>query len=257
MDLASNATAVFLVLIGLCIVLQIITLTLMIRMGSVLKSIVAQQHAQARSQRSEKQGRDKRDQRRSRKQPQSPKANNTASPQQNAQANSVDKSLREINLRLKSAERDQEKARQKLQDNPNKKSRRGGSRRRRNRTQDNQGQDWKSNDRPNHEKKTDSSDTQPTNGKPSGERWEEESQQSPQSPNRPETVTEEQVTVAEAVESNKTEDASFEHGRKFAVKRRALNVDSDTEEPRNGQASDSDQVQEQETTEKEISFGRR
>jgi hypothetical protein len=283
MDLASNATAIFLVLIGLCIVLQLVTLALVAKIGSALSGI-AQQLKQNRSRQPEKQGRDRRDQRRPKK-PSQPSNAPSASPQNNqtAQKNSVDRSLREINLRLKSAERDQEKARQKLQDtNPNKKSRRGGSRRRRNRPRNNnQGQE-SSKDLPNRQNPTDATEHKsggeqqrqaperprnerphnepPRNDKPVNERPNQPSRNEKPVNERPRDTTpreEEKPVAAPAPEQpaeakHDTNETSFEHGRKFSVKRRALSAGSDSNEE---QASES--VESHETVEREISFGRR
>jgi hypothetical protein len=278
-------------------VLQIITLSLIKSTNKKVDELAAQKSNLAHNDR-DRNNRDFRQQQNNRRpgtdSKQQKPQNQPVAPSGPSTVDQVEKSLRDINLKLKNAERDQENARKKIQTNypkdqsfkrqENRDSREGrdnrdgrdggsrGGRDNRNRGDRRNGNNWQ--DRSNRR------DSNNPGNQVEFNRSSDQSVSPEKSFSAEENTTVNQVNAAESVSlqqstpaiepSDFTNDDSLQHGRKVSVKRRMLkeedsvieNADSENSEnvtSKNNESSsnETDQNQQDSSADSEIKFGRR
>jgi hypothetical protein len=200
--------------------------------------------------------------------------------QQGASATSVDKSLREINLRLRNAERDQERARKTAQhaapvQGDSRRDRRKGrhsDKRRQNRN------NWPNRDRDQRRDENRPSENRPPqNRRPENRQPENRPPQTPPAEKKSAEIPKPEPIEAQAPAAVEPQQESLEHGRKVTVKRRVLKAEEneDAQQPAAeqpaaepatprqttaGETTDSPAPAQQgksETPQQEITFGRR
>jgi hypothetical protein len=262
MEFAAATTA-----LAVLIILQIATLYMVARSIKLLNTVV-ENLQQRNARRSERKPRERRDNRRSRNRPQQDSNKKSAQSEKSAPSapkfEGVDKSLREINLRLKSAERDQEKARKQVTDGNGQQGRRRKNRS--NRRRDDRRQQ---NDQPVENARNESrapTATEHENAPVKGpENKPEPRREKQHAEEKVETATKTVATETRVEEAARDENDNLEHGRRFSVKRRALKVDEESSEGASSdQQSNGDQQSAPEQGEfssqrdsEEVSYGRR
>lgn len=240
------------------VILQIITLSLLRNTRKMVRELA--EHKPANSFHNERRDRDMRQNNRrpvmeNKNRPQMP--NNTTT-NTTAAVDPVEKSLRDINLKLKNAERDQEFARKKIQDNfskdPNRRRENGKG-----------GRDQRRGDRrPNWNDKNSRRDNNPHPTMDSQIKEENEEIKKPVEPVQEVPANTNVTAVApELIPSDFSNDESMQHGRKFAPKRRSpdeISQDSSvsvTNEPIQEQFTQESIDSTEKPVESEIKFGRR
>lgn len=254
MELATIVIAALII-----IVLQIVTISLVLsnRSKKVVQSVPSGRGTPNRSD-------PRKDSRNQQRKP--PQQNRQKS--ERASVSPTDKSLRDINLRLKSAERDQEKARKDIRSNTSNSDEGGSGDDRGNRKRD----DRRGRNNRSGRRRSGSNGNRDRSNR-SSENRNYDKTSSPQdaekkSPAPEEKVSSQAPSAAKPVESqaapqnqSNAESEDMQHGRKVVVKRRVLGENESTNnEPGIGSVSDSNSTREDtssETSQKVESFGRR
>lgn len=238
------------------VILQIITLSLLRNTRKMVRELAEKKPAN--SFHNERRDRDMRQNNRhtanndNRNRPQPGNTNSST-----AAVDPVEKSLRDINLKLKNAERDQEFARKKVQDNFSKDQ---------NRRRDNGrgGRDQRRGDR--RSNWNDKNSRHENSRLPMDSQVKEESEEIKKSVELPvqEVPTSSPVVAPELIPNDFGSDDNMQHGRKFAPKRRTLpeensqeSVVSSSNEPAQEQFNQENNDSSEKTVESEIKFGRR
>ena len=255
-----SASIVLTALVIITIVLQSILIVLVLDLKKRRKSEIQEEKTAIYEQRDFRKQRDT-DNRFARKYPSEQKAKST--PQQSQNIDQVERSLRDINLRLKNAERDQEKERKRIKDAMTTSSQRRFDHQK----QRERGDHFRRNERPRHEfqhnRPADSPRNQREDNYPSKNYFEaREKKANPNVPNKmpdapapgapvtpppevaapaatkiPEPVFETSMPIPETKEN-------LQHGRKFSVKRRMLNLEENQPVQQAESASENGDVQE-------------
>ncbi|MDG5815272.1 hypothetical protein QA601_09295 [Chitinispirillales bacterium ANBcel5] len=215
-------------------------------------------HPKHNNTRQEKRGNDFRKNKKSPHHDNRKKSGNQNSQQKSSAVDPVEKSLRDINLKLKNAERDQENARRQIQSGASKENQRKG-----NRKNHNKNNDQNRNRRSNWQERNNRKD----GSKKQAGKQEESSATPHQKPASEPAPAVNNPTDSGIKDVPASEDT--QHGRKFVVKRRQMKDSGDTETPTSDNSSDTNSSQDilsdkndgvtetEKVAEGEIKFGRR
>ncbi len=231
---------------AIVVVLQIITIALVLSLKKKGK-VVSNTRADASRNNQRNDNRGNNNSRRNSNRPQDNRSRGRQPRQSTAQAaDPMEKSLRDINLKLKNAERDQESTRRKMQ---GKNSRDDRSANPKNRRDDNRFSKKGGGNRPNKPNRQKEDENNPA------DEVKKNGVSEPVTETKPVNNTAPQPSnpSVSATDSGSNE-GNLQHGRKFAVKRRAL---SGEEQGGSAEKKDSDVKESMDTQETEIRFGRR
>jgi hypothetical protein len=269
----------------LVVILQIITLSVLKSTNKKVDELAAQKSNSGNNDRDRK-DRDFRQQQNNRRPAQDAKPktqNQPAAPQAGASVEQVEKSLRDINLKLKNAERDQENARKNIQSNYQQRDRDPNFKRRDNRDGGNRGGRDRQ-DRSDRRDRRNGNNWQDRNNRHSGNSGDfNRSSEHPAVSDKPFNAEENQMVNQLNADATVTpsstpstepmdfaSDDSLQHGRKVAVKRRMLKEEDSVIESTGSENSGNEPSQEnsspvtdgssgsdQNTSDSDIKFGRR